>query len=327
MLLSQWKVEIDDRIYPLRTLLRVNFFREQLVDLSELADWNNRDLWLVRGGGWGDLLCMTPLVRQIKQWWPRVRLHIACGKQYHGLFYGLDVIEEQLPIPFESFIALISFEELIESHPDAQEIHIIDLFARKAGVTLSDRSIHYLIRTEELREAHDLYPRNGKPRIAVQFLASALYRTYQQMQFVIKELSKDCEIYIFGIPGQVEFKPYPNIINLMDKKLTFRQSAAVLATCDVCVAPDSALVHLSSALNVPCVALYGAMPSFLRTSGSVIGINGKAPCAPCFFHAEGVADFPQDKPCTQIRKCVAIEGIPIDKIVQKVRSLMTNKIL
>jgi ADP-heptose:LPS heptosyltransferase len=321
MLLTPWRVEIDSITYPLRTLLKVENWIGIKPILSPTANWNDRDLWLMRGGGWGDLLALTPVIRQIKENWPRCRLHIACGNSYRDLFYGLDVIPEMIPIPWHPLITLVSFEELIESSPKAEELHIVDLFADKAGINLSNRDIHYQLAPGEEEVAQKEFPRNSKARIAVQFLASALYRSYPQMQLVIKELAKENEVFIFGFPGQVQFKPYPNITNLMDKKLTFRESAAVLKTCDACVAPDSSLVHLCVALDVPCVALYGPIPARLRASDKVHSIEGVAPCAPCFFHADRSIDFPRNRPCTEISRCIALESISVENIVETVLSL------
>lgn len=289
------------------------------------TDWNNRDLWLCRGGGWGDLLAMTPLVQEILGRWPNCRLHIACGSSNHDLFHGLNVTCELIPVPFQPHLMVVDFEELVEGDPAAEKSHLIDLFADRAGIQITNRKIHYEVRLEEFNEAVLRYPKGSKPRIGVQFMASALYRTYPNMQFVIKELAKENEILVFGTPGQVEFKPHPNVHNLMADKLSFRQSAAVLSTCDVCVAPDSALVHLCAALDVPCVALYGPIPSSLRVSGDKThGIDGTAPCAPCFFHADRSTDFPTGKPCAKEYKCIALDAIPVETVVNKVKQLIAQ---
>lgn len=325
MLLSQWRSKIAGRSYPIRTLLKVDSWSGIQPQFLRTSDWNNRDLWLSRGGGWGDLLALTPVIREINDRWPDCRLHVAMGDQYFGLFYGLNVIEEMLPIPFDALIMMVDFEELVEGHPDGQTTHIIDLFAKKAGIELTVPEIHYKWQPAELASAFKMFPKNDKTRIAVQFLASALYRSYPQMQLVIKELAKENEIFIFGFPGQVEFKPYPNVTNLMEHHFSFRQSAAILGTCDICIAPDSSLVHLCAALNIPCLALYGPIPSSLRISGdSVIAMDGKAPCAPCFFHANKSIDFPPDMPCTPISRCVALESISVGSICDVVYSMKSK---
>lgn len=323
LLLSMWRCKIDGLDVPIRTRLKIDSWSGIKPFLGENADWNKRDLWLCRGGGYGDLLAMTPLIREINTRWPQCRLHVACGIQFFDLFHGLDVIPELLPIPFDPLIALIDFEELVEGSPNAVDVHITQLFAFRAGIQLHNVKMHYQVQPIEEAFAESDYPRTDKKRIAIQLFASALYRSYPKMQFVVKELMEEHEVFIFGVPGQVEVMEHPNLINLMADKLTFRQSAAVLATCDVCVAPDSALVHLCAALDIPCVALYGPIPSALRISGhNVYPIDGKAPCAPCFFHADKATDFPEWGPCKEVNKCVALDSIPVEDVVKKVKSLL-----
>jgi ADP-heptose:LPS heptosyltransferase len=82
------------------------------------------------------------------------------------------------------------------------------------------------------------------------------------------------------------------------------------------------MVHVASALNVPCVALYGPFPSGLRiTSTEAVVIEGKAPCAPCFFHAELPEEFPAGMPCTKDKMCVAMLAIPKDEVVRQALDL------
>jgi len=327
LLLSRWRVKIGSRHYPIRTLLKVANWSGIKPFLLSNADWNDRDLWLCRGGGYGDLLAMTPLIRYINQSWPRCRLHVSCGTMFHDLFFGLDVIPEMIPVPFDPTMMLVDFEELVEGDPNAEKFHIIDLFAKRAGVELNNRDIFYRVSDQEFEDAFRNYPRTEKKRIAIQFMASALYRSYPKMNVIIKELAEKYEIFIFGTPGQVEFDAHPNITNLMEKKLSFRRSAAALLTCDLCIAPDSALVHLCSALNIRCIALYGPIPSILRVGESKIHpIDGTAPCAPCFFHADRSTDFPVGMPCTKIGKCVALDDIPVEQVLGMVKKFIPGRI-
>lgn len=331
LLLSQYRCKIGLRSYPFRTLLKVenwpNGHKYPICKRVPKGDWNDADVWLIRGGGYGDLLAMTPLIKEIHHRWPSCRMHVACGIQFHDLFHGLPVVCELLPIPFDPGLMILNFEELIEGHPDAEELHIIDLFAKRAGLELSDRKMHFEVRLEEFNEAVLRYPKGSKKRVGVQLMASAWYRTYPKIVDAMIELAKDYEILVFGSPGQVEIKKWPNIINTMADKLTFRQSAAVLSTCDACLAPDSALVHLSAALGVPCVALYGPMPSSLRVSSDKChGIDGKAPCAPCFFHADKADEFPAGQPCEKEGKCIALDAIPVETVVSEVQRFLKSSL-
>jgi len=321
MLLSRCKVIINGETWSLRKLVRTYSIEFAPFDPDE--DWNYRHIWLYRGGGFGDLLLLTPLIRELRKRWPKTIIHVACGTKYKSVLDGIGVIIELLPIPYNKNVpvdGLIEFEEIVEGDPRAERLHMAQLFAYQAGITLTDLNLDYVLAEDERLWAVEAYPRNHLPRIGIQLLASAFYRTYAKMPTVVTALAKKAQVLLFGTPGQIELaEPIENVINLMSDKLNFRQSAALTSTCNVCLSPDSSLVHVCSALKVPCIGLYGPFPSELRiTSPLAFSFNGKAPCAPCFFHAESPDQFPAGMPCFEQKKCVALESIDPDAVVAKV---------
>jgi len=326
MLLSKCRVIINGETWSLRKLIRSYSVDFEPFDPNE--NWNNKHIWLYRGGGWGDLLLLTPLIRELRNRWPDTIIHVACGRRYHELFKGMYVITELLPVPYHFTIdALIEFEDIVEGDPRAETTHMAQLFAGQAGITLSDIQPNFEITEDEIQWALTTYPRNNLPRIGIQVMASAFCRTYTQMPTVMTKLAKKAQVLLFGSPGQIELEePIENVINLMSHKLSFRQSASLVASCDVCVSPDSSLVHVCSALEVPCIGIYGPFPSELRiTSPLSFSFNGKAPCAPCFFHADTPEQFPDGMPCFQQKKCVALESISPDSVVDKVLEIVRTR--
>lgn len=325
MMLSRYPIEIDGEFWSLRSKIKATPF--ELTPFDPEKDWNGKDIWIHRGGGFGDLLLTTPLIRELWNRWPDCKISVACGSTYFPLFAGLPVNIETIPIPYEKAIKIegfLNFEELIEGNPKAANMHMAQLFASEAGIELTDLKPSYKVYDSEREWAWKTYPKvNGLPRIGIQLMASAFMRTYPQMAQVMTELAKSAQVFMLGAPGQVVLeKPVENIVNLMDDKLIFRQSVAVLSTCDVCVSPDSAMIHVASALDIPCVALYGPFPSKYRiTSPLAYVFEGRAPCAPCFFHAESPAQFPMGMPCHEKRMCVAMESISKEGVVEKTLSL------
>lgn len=325
MLLSRYKVSINGEEWSLRKLIRSYSIDFEPFDPDE--DWNNKEIWLYRGGGFGDLLMLTPLIRELKSRWPRSWINVACGKTYWQIFKGLPVMVKPLPIPYDKRLpidALIEFEELVEGDPKARRFHMAQLFADKAGITLTNLIPDYKVLPEELEWAKTEFPKTDLPRIGIQVMASALCRTYPHTITVMTELAKKAQVLLLGTPGQIQLtQSMENVINLMDHKLSFRHSAALVSTCDVCVSPDSALVHLCSALDVPCICLYGPFPSDLRlTSPKAYAFNGIAPCAPCFFHADMADQWPEDMPCTKQKRCVALESIDPKLVVEGVFAML-----
>ena len=323
VLASPWRSMIGEEMWGLRALLKAMPYEE--IPFDPTKDWNDREIWLVRGGGWGDLLMLTPTIRELKRRWPRCIIHVATGEGHRGVFKGLDVIEESIPIelskiPFSTQV--VTFEDWIEGHPAAETTHMAQHFANKFGIDLDgDHQPDFILNDEDVKWAEELFPKTNKKRYGIQYMTSAIYRAYPHMEEVIRLLRDQGEVFLFGAPGQLQMsnEGVEDLVNLTDPKLecTFHRSAAVAATCDCIVSPDSVMVHLASALGVPYVGLYGPIPANLRGSGKEgKGIQGMAPCSPCFFHAERPDQFPAGMPCVKARMCVALAQIDPKQIAE-----------
>jgi ADP-heptose:LPS heptosyltransferase len=296
------------------------------------ADYNGKKILVMRAGGFGDLMLLAPVLREMKRLWPTAHLIVSCFAEYAQVLHGLTYVDEVInyPVPHGLLAeceACIFYEKTIEDNPRAQEIHMTDVFAEVAGIAdFENKKPDYRIMPREKAWASLVYPREkATPRIGVQYGASSYARTFRPdlTQEVLKPLhDRGWEIFLFGKKGEVQMKgEAERIKNLSAAGLTFRQSCAVLDTCDVVLAPDSALVHVSAALDIPCVALYGPFPSALRTkySPSVYAINGKGKCAPCFHHAYMDKHFPEDGPCFKEGHCTVLSGIPTGLISTKLQ--------
>ena len=283
---------------------------------------------IIRGGGYGDLLLMTPLIRHLQSEGKKVT--VACGDEYRDLFIGLDVETELLPVPLKDvrckYDMVVAFEEWIEGKENAKTVHMAQHFASGLGILLTDLRPSYAITDQESKCAAFRYPRKeGIRRVGIQVMASAWIRTYPKAPELMAALSAEgYEIFLFGKPGEFKLaEEKENILNLCEKGLTFRESAAAMATCDAIIAPDSALFHLAGALNIPAIGLYGPFPSNIRaTSDCQHPIDGKAPCSPCFFHAVHRMARPEGMPCTEKGWCAALTAISPEAIVKKLDSIL-----
>ena len=66
---------------------------------------------------------------------------------------------------------------------------------------------------------------------------------------------------------------------------------ATVSLLDLIICPDSSVVHISAALDIPTISIYGPFPSELRTKYYIQNdsIDAEFSCAPCFTHGH--------KPC------------------------------
>jgi len=109
------------------------------------------------------------------------------------------------------------------------------------------------------------------------------------------KLSKSYTIYLLGAPSDKEkcekiVKSNPNIINLAGK-LSFLESTALISQAKMNFVNDSAPLHMASATNAPCAALFcSTIPEFgftpLSDISFVLESDVKPSCKPCGLHGK-----------------------------------------
>ncbi len=101
----------------------------------------------------------------------------------------------------------------------------------------------------------------------------------------------DCGIAIFGSEQELDIanyikNGYKNVMNFAGK-LSIKQTAEFMANCAVVVSNDSALMHMSVALNIPVVAIFGPTVKefgFFPKGESIVLDNRDLKCRPCSLH-------------------------------------------
>ena len=277
-----------------------------------------------RTGGFGDILFCTPLIRALQA--RGLDVSFSCVPSYRDALSGVDVNFVPYPIPFwelaKGYDRVIWLEGVIEFAEDPSK-HAVDLIAEAAGEELRQgKHCSYRVAPADAELASKKYPRTGCKRIGVQLAASAPSRTYPRelmMTVLVELLQKGHEVFLFGRPGEIKINtPHPRLINTSLDSPSFAQSCAILSTCDVVLAPDSALCHIAGALDVPTIALYGPFPWRARTAyaPSIRALTGNLPCAPCYWHGRG-SEFPPRGPCARTSRCEALATISPDRIVRE----------
>lgn len=307
----------------------VSLEKHLIVPASSLSKTDT--VLIIRPGGLGDLLLMTPALAVLSK---ICHVQIACWTHCAPALAGLPDIEVvAYPVPkgvIDGANHVINFENTIERDEQARETSMVDLWAERLGVFPESREVIYALDRGAVIEAAAWYQKNEMKRIGIQPLASARLRTYPgaQMRHVVDALLKQkFEVFVFGEPksAPVDFKHHQFVNLTMDARVkTFAQSAALLATCDGFIGPDSALTHLAGALQVPTIGLYGPFPASLRVNyaASIRPVSGAAPCAPCFYHVRGGQQFPAGMPCNTHGTCLAMEAITPGRIVNKLLDWM-----
>lgn len=287
-----------------------------------------------RIGGFGDLILLTPVLREVKRRWPTCHVGVSCMSHYSVVLAGLPFVDEILPFPVlksvaDTYDAWVFYENAIEKNPLAEELHMTDLFARIAGIDKIENLLpEYRVKPTEAIWANEAYPRfNGTRRATVQVGTSGRCRRYPLIGDVCAMLTNlGWEVMLLGVPGEVpelKGKRLPaGLVNLTESGLTFRQSCAVMNTSDCFIGSDSAILHVAGALAIPAVGLYGPFPYKLRTAyaPTTYSFQGVGKCAPCFHHELGTMrnPFPEHCPSKAKGLCEVLASIKPDGVVSKV---------
>jgi ADP-heptose:LPS heptosyltransferase len=295
-------------------------------------DCAGKRLLVVRPGGLGDLLFITPALVKLRLLHPRLRISVAAKINYKCALENHPAIDQFLEYPLETetcdqFDFVVMLEDLIEFDPRGQQLHAVDLYASAFGLELAanEKRMSYFPTPDERATIRERFPRGTKQRYGVQLNSSAPVRHYPQIMNVVELLAqKGHEVVVFADPRYDKIAIQRHVIwsNQTDPPLSFRECAALAETCDCIVSPDSVFTHLSDAMNIPCVALYGSFPGKLRTlySKRTITLTGGGACAPCFHHSRESV-MPKHCPGKTEMKCKVLETIQPQRIVAKAEGL------
>lgn len=305
----------------------------------------NRNRVILRSGGFGDLICLRPILEAL--WRTREEeclshLAVCCHPAHAPALDGLDFLEV-IPYPpkvadLQPFHWRLSLENVIEDSTDGRQ-DTVALLSRTIWPGVKDFTgpewvPSLTIPPGELAEAWQAFPATGRRRLGLALHSSAHCRNWplERVAELIHGLGTDIEVFLFGKPGpwpEIDLGPDVTHIHVLPRlNCTLRESLALLATMDVFVGPDSGLVHAAGALRVPTVALFGPFEAGQRVTRypTVRSIQGRAPCAPCHHHPRTLEQrWPAGKPCQQMQHCVALAGITGAQVLKRVREILDAK--
>lgn len=300
------------------------------------------DIIVHRPGSFGDLLLLTPVIRKLKSVYPDNKVVVACHPRYAPILSGVvDVTDYPLDLKtWKEHVGHHIWMEGVVEAPDETGIRYTSRFARRAGFDKKqfgrgDDRLTYILTPEEQAWQKDTYPRvEGKARIGIQVKASCLNRTYNWYK-ILEVMAKlignhlfPCEIYLFGGPGDVRLpEPVDDVVNLADEEISMpvRMSIAVAKSCDAMLVPDSLMMHVGSALDIPTLVLSGAFDpadTLSSVSPTVEVMRGMGSCRNCRWLPVAGTQFPPGNRCADENHCIVIDGISPDLIASKLRKMV-----
>ncbi len=297
-----------------------------------------RNILITRAmGGIGDLLMMTPGLHARKQKHPNEEIVLALPRRYFAVFQSnpdVTVVDiEKTGLAPATFRKWYNFTDCPAARVEARTApkvkkSRIEIFAAAMGVgpltrRRMDMRPRYFVQPEEVAFRQAFWQRHGlhgRPVVGVQLQADETYRNYPHMPALVQALSRRFSVLIFdGRP--IEGLDFPNVIKV--DRYPLREAFALAGGCDVLVAPDSAFVHLSAALKIPCVALFGPIDGQVRTRNyplcEFLDVRANLGCVPCWRN--------ETIPCklTNMRSSVCMGDIEVARVVKAVEQKILRR--
>ncbi len=311
----------------------------------------NSSLLVIRHGGIGDLLFITPILKELKFKYPSLRITLMARIAYHELFEGFPYIDNLINHAWPNIFSLfrhdyiLFLDKSIETDKEAKYVNIYDLFSKYAGIILKDdQKIPVIFRSKSSMEyIESIFPLKPKTKvnIGIHVRAGSPVRT-PSISFMVKLiteiLNRISHVRIFLLDDKHhsnyvnkiinKILPYCNIYQEVYNFASFTRNiqdlVALVSKMDLIVAPDSSVIHIAAAFSISSIGIYGPFPSSLRVKYYPNNISFDAPsdCAPCFTHGH--------KPCSKAQEAKLVnspcfEKLDVKKIVDSVELLLRRK--
>jgi ADP-heptose:LPS heptosyltransferase len=280
-------------------------------------------------GGIGDLLMMTPGLTALAAEFPDAQIDFAIPRPFHPIFENfpsariLDIHEDAIDLArYHRWFNLTECPAgRVESRqsPDVRR-NRTEIFARAMGI--SRRRLRrtagfipfYRVTEGEKAWASEFLENleaDRLPIVGVQPYAADSYRNWPFMETFVETIAKTHRVLVFhheDFPGY----DFPNVFKVVQP---LRKSVALAARCERLVVLDSSFLHLSAALGIPTVAIFGAVSGRLRTQ-DYPGVRLLAPdkkefpCYPCWRH--------EHKPChlTNGRESICFRSVSVEQAIE-----------
>lgn len=355
--------QMADQLSALGHCAHSSPFTNQQPGINAKPDNTTRSILILRAGGYGDMLFLTPCLAELRRRYPALEITVATHSHtrdalHHPAFQDIQVIDYPVPVPLTKWDIVSSAERIaaedMTHDATAYFAHHLGLITQEqlesTGLTTRqteavkmpfDLRPLYHVSDEDRYNAWKAFPRHeGRARIGIQTESSVKNRTYpvDLTGLLIHELiEKDgCDVYTFGYPDPKKVElPHFYPLQCLPEPPSFQQSAAVLSTMDAVIAPDSSLCHIAGALGIPTIALYGPFHWRQRVGNmpTVKALQGHARCAPCQWHFKHGQHYPPHMSCADLvgppgqqrqRGCSALAQISPERIRTTLWSWLTE---
>jgi len=269
---------------------------------------------LIRGGGIGDVLMLTPGLRELRNRIPpSASITLATFKMNAPLFFSnphIDAVIAQ-PLTLGDLMRFDYYKEFNDHEDLMSRIPMIDFYLCSMGIDPSevdDKRPTLVLDNLYHSDISGLVKKIGAAfRASVYLNGLASDRLRDLPLHILKIFPEKFPDTLFIVP-KAYFHRYQRIaqelfdvtnVFLLDTNESLSAYITALTCCDVVVTTDSSAYHLAAALDKPCLALFGPISKNLRTNyyptvfsieSCYSGFTCKSPCGKSM-----VSEFYSDK--------------------------------
>jgi ADP-heptose:LPS heptosyltransferase/GT2 family glycosyltransferase len=273
---------------------------------------------LVTQGNLGDVVCTMPTAEQIKRNRPDLDLIVNCPEEYAGLFEKNPFVGGiNLPIRRDDQIYGMRWPLTREE----RAVPFVDWFAALAGLGHLESRLPTLYKLEE--EEVD-WPFSGDDIVlAVGTPTRWPTRNWPVERYneVLSALKKDYGVRVVAVGKSEELAEQAGTLldgvdlSFIDR-LTIRQTAAVLARCNLFLGNDSGLAHLAASCRTTAFTLFGPVhPRTHAHPGWTVPLQHSAGCHGCLTDGRAIT-FPVERHCPQGLECLM--GIETRQVLERI---------
>jgi len=271
----------------------------------------NQIVVFIREGGIGDIMFLTPFIKQIKENYPNCKVAVCCSEKIIPILRYTETIDYMIPYPLNlknlqiltqvplnrSSYYFFSFEKLIEEGEKASVTNIYDLLEEELKVKIEEKrpclTVPYHADFSE-KDERKFKALEGDLIIGLQVSASSGVRAWKPgyiVEFLNSWIIPDTTFVLLDSPARQDYvkeriirKVKNDNINILDlssiENPSLLKSAAWVLSCDMLLGPDSSMAHIVSMNEIPMVCLFGAFHSNLRvlTYKNVLALNAMPDC-------------------------------------------------
>lgn len=210
-----------------------------------------------RKGAMGDMLMLTPLVRELRCIYPDdyIGVETLCSNVFLNSPY-VDEAKPKIDKPKQKTYIL---DGVYESNFD---IHPVDAYARSLDITLKSKKME-LFHTEEDRLLVDSWwnktiPNNGKPVIVMHLGLTWVPLQAEQFDKLIALVNHKYNLILVGQRNHTEYYPKDNskFIDLTTSRLSIQQLSWLIEKADGYFGTDTGVLHIAGTTSTPVCACF-----------------------------------------------------------------------